>query len=170
MSTMSLSRQLRGLLAWLAACLAAAALGGLASVNAGAFYQQLARPPWAPPGWLFGPVWSVLYLSMGVAAWLAWRERGWRAMGGAGVLFLLQLAVNALWSWLFFAWREGGLAFAEVLILLALIAATVVAFWRIRPLAGALLLPYLAWVGFASALNFATWRLNPQWLGQALGG
>lgn len=162
---MPLSRQLLGLLAWLAACFAAAALGALASVSAATFYQQLIRPPWAPPGWLFGPVWSVLYLSMGVAAWLAWRERGLRGMGGAAVLFLAQLAVNALWSWLFFAWRQGGLAFAEVLVLLVMIAATVAAFWRIRLLAGALLLPYLAWVTFASVLNFATWRLNPQLLG-----
>ena len=167
---MSLSRQLLGLLAWLAACFAAAGLGALASVNAGTFYQELLRPSWAPPGWLFGPVWSVLYFSMGIAAWLAWRERGLRSMGVAALVFLAQLAVNALWSWLFFAWRQGGLAFAEVLVLLALIAGTVVAFWRIRPLAGMLLLPYLAWVSFASVLNFATWRLNPQLLGQGVGG
>jgi benzodiazapine receptor len=166
---MSLSRQLLGLLAWLAACFAAAGLGALASVNAASFYQELVRPSWAPPGWLFGPVWTALYLSMAVAAWLVWRERGLRAMGGAAVLFLSQLAVNALWSWLFFAWRQGGLAFAEVLVLLALIAATVVAFWRIRPLAGVLLLPYLLWVAFASVLNYATWRLNPQLLGSAIG-
>lgn len=165
MRSLPLSKQLFGLVAWLAASFAAAAVGALASVNAGTFYQQLLRPSWAPPGWLFGPVWSVLYLAMGVAAWLAWRERGLRGMGGAAVLFFSQLAVNALWSWLFFAWRQGGVAFAEVLVLLALIAATLVAFWRIRPLAGALLLPYLAWVTFASALNLATWRLNPQLLG-----
>ncbi|MET0961765.1 MAG: TspO/MBR family protein [Noviherbaspirillum sp.] len=165
MTAIARSTQVFGLLAWLALCFSVAALGALASVNAAEFYQQLQRPSWAPPGWLFGPVWSALYLSMGVAAWLAWRERGLRGLGGAAVLFFLQLAVNALWSWLFFAWREGGLAFAEVLILLALIAATVVAFWRIRPLAGVLLLPYLIWVGFASALNFATWQLNPQLLG-----
>ena len=166
---MSLSRQLLGLLAWLVACFAAAGLGALASVNAASFYQELVRPSWAPPGWLFGPVWTALYLGMAVAAWLAWRERGLRGMGGAAVLFLSQRAVNALWSGLFFAWRQGGLAFAEVLVLLALIAATVVAFWRIRPLAGALLLPYLAWVAFASVLNFTTWRLNPQLLGGAAG-
>ena len=165
MRSLPLSKQLFGLVAWLAASFAAAAVGALASVNAGTFYQQLLRPSWAPPGWLFGPVWSVLYLCMGVAAWLAWRERGLRGMGGAAVLFFAQLAVNALWSWLFFGWRQGGVAFAEVLVLLALIAATLVAFWRIRPLAGALLLPYLAWVAFASALNLATWRLNPQLLG-----
>jgi benzodiazapine receptor len=165
MSRLPPSKQLLGLLAWLAISFSAAGLGALASVNAGTFYQLLLRPTWAPPGWLFGPVWSVLYLSMGIAAWLAWRERGLRGMGGATVLFLSQLAVNALWSWLFFAWREGGLAFAEVLVLLMLIAATVLAFWRIRPLAGALLLPYLAWVAFASVLNYATWQLNPQLLG-----
>ena len=162
---MPLRTQLLGLLAWLLPCFITAALGAAASVNAGEFYGQLARPAWAPPGWLFGPVWSLLYLSMGVAAWLAWRERGLRGMGSALPLFLAQLAVNALWSWLFFAWRQGALAFADVLLLLALIAATVLAFWRIRPLAGALLLPYLAWVGFASALNLAAWRMNPQLLG-----
>lgn len=167
---MPLSRQLLGLLAWLALSFSTAALGALASVNAASFYQQLIRPAWAPPGWLFGPVWSVLYLSMAIAAWLVWRERGLRGMGGAAVLFLSQLAVNALWSWLFFAWRQGGLAFAEVLVLLVLIASTVLAFWRIKPLAGALLLPYLAWVAFASVLNFTTWQLNPQLLGQVIGG
>lgn len=165
MRRLPLSTQLLSLLAWLAISFTAAGLGAMASVNAGAFYQQLLRPVWAPPGWLFGPVWGVLYLSMGIAAWLAWRERGLRGMGGAAVLFLSQLAVNALWSWLFFAWRVGGMAFAEVLVLLMLIAATVLAFWRIRPLAGALLLPYLAWVAFASVLNYTTWRLNPQLLG-----
>lgn len=163
--SMPLSKQLLGLLAWITVCFAAAGLGALASVNAASFYQQLVRPSWAPPGWLFGPVWSVLYLSMAVAAWLAWRERGLRGMAGAAMLFFAQLAVNALWSWLFFAWRQGGVAFAEVLILLVMIAATLLAFWRIRPLAGALLLPYLAWVSFASVLNFATWRLNPALLG-----
>lgn len=162
---MSRFTQFLGLLAWLGVCFAAAGLGALASVNAGSFYQQLVRPSWAPPGWLFGPMWSALYFSMGVAAWLAWRERGLRGMGGAAILFLAQLAINALWSWLFFAWRLGGLAFAEVLILLAMIAATALAFWRIRPLAGALLLPYLAWVAFASVLNYSTWRLNPGLLG-----
>jgi tryptophan-rich sensory protein len=97
---------------------------------------------------------------MGIAAWLVWREdEKKRAL--PLTLFLVQLAVNALWSWLFFAWRLGALAFADVLILLALIAATLVAFWRIRPLAGALLLPYLAWVAFASALTWSIWQSNP---------
>lgn len=165
MTTIPPGKSALGLVAWLLPCLLTAALGAAASVHAGAFYAQLARPDWAPPGSVFGPVWSALYLSMGVAAWLAWRERGWRGMGAASWLFLVQLAVNAMWSWLFFAWRMGAAAFVDVLLLLALVAATAALFWRIRPLAGALLLPYLGWVAFASALNFVTWRMNPQLLG-----
>ena len=160
MARIAVSKQILGLVGWLVLTFAAAALGAIASVNAGAFYQQLARPGWAPPGWLFGPVWSVLYLMIGVAAWLVWRERGFRGAGMALTLFLIQLAANSLWTWLFFTWHQGALAFGEILILWALILGTVVAFWRARPLAGALLLPYLAWVTFASALTFATWRLN----------
>jgi len=165
MSRLTLQKQLLGLAAWLLLCFIAAGIGAAASVQAGAFYGQLVRPDWAPPGWLFGPVWSVLYFLMAIAAWLVWRVAGWRAAGSALGLFVLQLALNALWSWLFFGWRLGGPAFAEVLVLWSLIAATLVAFWRIRPLAGALLLPYLLWVGFASALNYTVWQLNPQALG-----
>jgi len=143
---------------WLLVSFAAAALGALASADAGEFYRQLERPAWAPPGWLFAPVWTLLYALMGVAAWLAWRRAGFAA---AHWLFLAQLAVNALWTWLFFAWRQGALAFVEILVLWALIAATVVAFRRIRPLAGLLLVPYLAWVTFAAALTYAVWQRNP---------
>jgi tryptophan-rich sensory protein len=99
---------------------------------------------------------------MGAAAWLVWREHGFRKASTALSLFLIQLAANALWTWLFFAWRLGALAFAEILILWALILCTLVAFWRVRRIAGALLLPYLAWVTFASALTYEVWRLNPQ--------
>ena len=158
-------RGLLGLAGWLAFVFVAAAIGGIASANAGDFYARLVRPAWAPPGWLFAPVWTLLYLTMGVAAWLVWREAGFRAARPALTLFVIQLAANALWTWLFFAWRLGGPAFAEVLLLWALILATVVAFWRVRPIAGALLLPYLGWVSFACALTWATWRLNPGLLG-----
>lgn len=154
-----------GLLGWLAVVFAAAALGGSASANAGDFYRELIRPSWAPPGWLFGPVWSVLYLLMGVAAWLVWRARGFAGAKAALLVFLAQLVLNALWTWLFFVWRQGALAFVDILLLWGLIVLTIVLFWRVRPLAGALLLPYLAWVSFASALTWATWRLNPQLLG-----
>lgn len=102
---------------------------------------------------------------MGVAAWLVWRARGFAGASSALLAFLVQLAANALWTWLFFVWRQGGLAFAEILVLWVLILVTIRLFWRVSALAGALLLPYLAWVSFASALTLATWRLNPQLLG-----
>lgn len=156
----SLRSQALGLLGWLALVFAAAALGAVASIDAGSFYGQLTRPPWAPPASVFGPVWSVLYLVMGVAAWLVWRERTASGRSRALILFLLQLAINALWSWLFFAWRLGAAAFADVLLLLLLVLATTVAFWRVRRLAAVLLLPYLGWVGFAAVLTWTIWQGN----------
>ena len=153
-----------GLLAWLGLTIATGALGGLASRNAVLFYAQLSKPSWAPPAWLFGPVWTALYLTMGVAAWLVWKERGWRgARAGLG-LFLAQLAFNALWSWLFFVWRSGALAFADIVVLVVLIVATMLAFSRVSRLAAALLLPYLAWVLFATALTISVWLGNPSLL------
>jgi tryptophan-rich sensory protein len=118
----------KALAGWLAASFVAAALGAVATRQAPEFYAQLVRPDWAPPGWLFGPVWTVLYALMGIAAWRVWRKAGF---GSALYLFLAQLALNALWSWLFFAWRLGAAAFAEVVVLWALIAATLAAFLRI---------------------------------------
>lgn len=161
MSARSTTAQAIGLGAWLALTFAVAALGAVASIDAPVFYGQLAKPSWAPPAAAFGPVWSTLYPMMGIAAWLVWREKGARGMTVALGLFGAQLAANALWSWLFFAWRNGPLAFAEVLVLLTLIAATLVAFWRVRKLAGLLLLPYLAWVCLASALTWSVWQRNP---------
>ena len=102
---------------------------------------------------------------MGIAAWLVWRQRGFRECGVALWLFIAQLMANSLWSWLFFSWHKGALAFYEILILWVLLLCTVAAFWRARRLAGALLLPYLAWVTFATALCFAIWRSNPAALG-----
>lgn len=157
----SVPRQFFGLAAWILVCFAAGGIGAIASVEAREFYSQLTRPDWAPPGWVFGPVWSTLYALMAIAAWLVWRLHGFKAGQTALMLFIGQLAVNALWSWLFFAWHQGGLAFAELLILWALIAATTVSFWRHSILAGVLMLPYLAWVTFASVLTYYTWRLNP---------
>jgi len=161
MSQRSTPAQIVGLLSWLAVAFAAAAFGAVASIDAGTFYAQLVRPVWAPPASVFGPVWSVLYLLMGIAAWLVWREQGAYRLGAALTLFVAQLCANALWSWLFFAWRHGAFAFADVLVLLALIAATITMFWRIRRLAGILMLPYFAWVGFASVLTWAVWQSNP---------
>lgn len=159
--TVSTKRQLVGLLGWLVLSFVASALGALASLEAPSFYAELSQPGWAPPAWVFGPVWTTLFAMMAVAAWLVWRRGGFAARRAALSLFLVQLAFNALWSWLFFAWQLGGLAFFDIMLLWILIAATVVAFWRATPVAGALLLPYLAWVGFAGALNFSVWQLNP---------
>ena len=159
MTPRSVSSQLAGLLGWLVAAFAAGALGAVASVDAASFYAQLNKPSWAPPAGVFGPVWSALYALMGVAAWLVWRSPGPKAV--ALGLFGAQLAANALWSWLFFAWHRGAMAAVEVLVLLALIAATAAAFWRLSRLAALLLMPYLAWVGFASPLTWAVWRSNP---------
>lgn len=158
-------KNLPSLVLWLVVCFVVAAIASAASINAGPFYLQLLRPEWAPPPGVFGPVWSVLYAMMGIAAWLVWREAGFRAARAALVLFLVQLAVNALWSWLFFAWQRGALAFVDILLLWVLIAGTVITFWRVRPLAGALLLPYWLWVSFAAVLNYAVWQLNPRLLG-----
>lgn len=161
----SKSKLMLGFLAWLAISFVAAAIGAAASIQAGSFYTQLVRPEWAPPPGVFGPVWTVLYVVMGVSAWLVWRVGGFRAARTALVLFLVQLAVNALWSWLFFAWHQGALGFANILLLWVLLVATIVAFWRISVLAGALLIPYLLWISFAAALNYAVWQLNPLVLG-----
>lgn len=153
--------QLFGLSGWLLFAFAAGVIGGFASSGAGAFYERLAQPEWAPPGWLFAPVWSVLHLFMGIAAWLVWRTGGFRGAPLSLALFLAQLAAHALWSWLFFVWRLHAFAFWEVLVLWALILGTTIAFWRVRPLAGALLTPYLFWVTFAAALTYSVWQRNP---------
>lgn len=150
---------------WLLVTYAAAAIGGLASARSGTFYQQLSRPDWDPPPSVFGPVWTILYLLMAIAAWLVWRDRGFARAGGALGLYLVQLAANALWTWLFFAWQMGSMAFLEILVLWVLIFATIVAFWRIRRSAGLLMLPYLAWVTFAAMLTYSIWQRNPDVLG-----
>jgi len=157
--------QILGLIIWLLICFAAAAVGSIASVQAKSFYSQLSQPAWAPPPSLFGPVWTVLFTMMAIAAWLVWRRGGLRSNRTAFSFFLGQLVLNALWSWLFFAWRLGALALADTVLLWFLILATLVSFWLVRPLAGALLIPYLLWVSFASALNYSLWQLNPQVLG-----
>jgi tryptophan-rich sensory protein len=110
-------------------------------------------------------VWTTLYLLMAIAAWLVWKQQGWLRARNALTLYVVQLAANALWTWIFFVWNVGALAFVEILVLWVLIVCTLVSFWRIRPLAGLLLIPYLAWVSFASAVSFAVWKLNPQVLG-----
>ena len=165
MGNSSFPHQALGLGGWLAVTGLAAAVAGAGSVSAPALYARLVLPAWAPPTWVFGPVWTALYALMGLAAWLIWSGRGVSGARCALSLYLLQLAVNALWSWLFFQWQRGLLALADILLLLGFLLATLIAFWRIRPLAGWLLLPYLLWVGFATVLNYAIWQGNPALLG-----
>lgn len=153
-----------GLLGWIVVCLGTAAIAGLASRHAPDFYMQLDRPPWAPPAAVFGPVWTLLYGVMAVAAWLVWRVRGWAGAAVPLLLFLVQLVANALWSWLFFGWQRGALAVADIVLLWLLIVATLVGFWRVRRVAGVLLVPYLVWVSFAAALCWSIWQRNPQLL------
>ena len=151
-------------LPWILLCAAAGVIGSIASRSAPEFYGALTQPSWAPPSGVFGPVWTLLYIAMAVSAWLVWRKRGWAGARGALGVFVLQLGVNALWSWLFFAWHQGGWALADILVLLVLIVVTIVMFARISKAAAWLLAPYLAWVSFATVLNYSVWRLNPQLL------
>lgn len=136
-----------------------ASLGG-ALFPPGSWYAELAKPAWTPPSWLFGPVWTLLYLAMAVAAFLVWRlpPSGRRTL--ALRLFALQLALNALWTPLFFGWHRPGLALVEIVLLDLAIAATLLAFWRLRRSAGLLFVPYLGWCLFATALNGALFWLN----------
>lgn len=161
----SLTRQLLGLAGWVAVTLACAVLAVIASADAGTFYQQLTVPSWGPRASLFPPMWSTLYTLMALSAWLVWRERGFPRARPALTLFLVQLAANALWSWLYFVGRMGAVSFVEIIVLWLLIAATIVAFWRIHRLAAVLLIPYLAWITLACALTYTTWQRNPALLG-----
>lgn len=151
-------RQALALVGWLALCFAAA--GSAIVVSTDGWYAALNKPSWNPPSWLFGPAWSLLYVMMAVAAWLVWREGGWKAQRRALGFFLVQWLLNALWTPLFFGLHQPGFAFAEIMALWLVLLITVTLFWRVRKVAGALLLPYLAWVTFAAVLNFTIWRLN----------
>ncbi len=138
----------------------AAAFGAL-FVSTGGWYDALQKPAFTPPSWVFGPAWTTLYILMAVAAWLVWREGGWVERSGALGLFATQWIFNAAWTPLFFGAHRIGLALIDIVILWFLILATLVAFFQVRLVAGLLLLPYLAWVTFATALNFRIWQLNP---------
>jgi tryptophan-rich sensory protein len=150
-----------GLFGFVAACLAVELLSGyLTSLSVRTWYAELAKPSWTPPPAAFGPVWTTLYLSMAVAAWLVWKEEGASGRNVALAAFWVQLGLNAGWSGVFFGLRSPELAFAEILLLWAAVVIAIVAFARISRLAAWLLAPYLIWVGYAAALNLAICRLN----------
>lgn len=156
------TKSILGLVMWLLITFAAAGIGAVASANAGAFYEKLSQPEWAPPASLFGPVWTLLYILIAIAAWLVWKDTGFRGASLALSMMIVQLAANALWTWIFFAWHRGALAFVEIIVLWTLIVITMILFWRVRPVAGVLFVPYLLWVTFASALTYSMWQRNPQ--------
>lgn len=146
-----------GLVIWVALPLTAGLIGS--QFEPGPWYDRLEKPSFNPPSSVFAPVWTTLYVLMGIAAWLVW-DRYRTGANGALALFVLQLVFNVAWSWLFFGMESPGAALIEIVVLWLLILATIVAFWRLRASAGVLLLPYIAWVTFAIVLNFAIWRLN----------
>ena len=149
------------LLGWLLICYAVAAVGAVMSMSGLlSWYPLLIKPSFNPPDWVFGPVWTVLYTMMGISAWMVWRKRGWAEGQVPLGWFTLQLTLNMAWSGLFFLYENPGLAFVEIIILWITIAATTVSFWSVDRRASLLLVPYLAWVTFATVLNFAIWRLN----------
>ena len=158
-------QQVFGLVGWLLVSFTTSAIGAIASIQARSFYSELVQPEWAPPGWLFGPVWSTLFLLMAIAAWLVWRKGGFSVQRIALGLFLVQLAVNAIWSWFFFVWHVGAIALINIVVLWVLIVAMIKAFWQVHRGAAMLLVPYLAWVSFAGFLNYSVWQLNPTTLG-----
>ena len=150
------------LIAWVIICLAAGFIGSIFTMpSLPAWYAGLNKPPFNPPNWIFGPVWTTLFILMGISAWLVW-EKGFRnkEVRSAIMLFCAQLALNMLWSLLFFGLKSPLLAFANIIALWLLILATIVSFYRISRPAAWLLIPYILWVSFASVLNLSIWLLN----------
>jgi tryptophan-rich sensory protein len=155
------SHDLLGLLAFLAVCLTVSGAGGaITATSVGTWYQALNKPPFNPPDWVFAPVWITLYVLMAISAWRVWRRTRFTGRWRALILFAMQLGLNLLWSLLFFGLQQIGLAMAEIAILLLAIALNAAMFWRIDRLAGALFVPYLLWVGYATVLNGSLWILN----------
>ena len=150
-----------GLVVFLVLCFAAAGIGGAVTTpKIATWYAALTKPSWTPPNWIFGPVWSALYVCMAISAWLVWRQGGVSSATLPLTLFGFQLVLNVYWSCIFFGQENPGLAFVEVLLLWLAIAATMIEFWQRSSIAGILFVPYLVWVSFASVLNFTIWRLN----------
>ena len=146
------------LLGFVGACALAASTGAI--FPPGEWYEHLAKPSWRPPKWLFAPAWTVLYLTIAVSGWHVWREFGFAAAALPLAVYGVQLVLNAVWTPIFFGLHRPDLAFFEIVLLWLSIIATISLFYPLNPSAAWLLVPYLAWVTFAAALNFAIWRLN----------
>ena len=145
----------------LAICFATAGVGSfLAGDDWGEWYRQISKPAFTPPGWIFGPVWTLLYFAMGIAAWLVWRKRNEQPVTLPLCVFAVQLVLNGLWTPLFFGMRNPGIAFLDIVALWLAIAATIWWFFSVSKKAAYLMVPYLVWVSFALILNLEIWRLN----------
>jgi tryptophan-rich sensory protein len=154
-------RDIMALCGFLFLCLAVSGIGGaITATSVGAWYQTLVKPPFNPPDWVFAPVWTVLYCLMAVAAWRVWRRPDHGRTERALAVFVLQLVLNLLWSFLFFGLQRIGLALVEIGFLLLVLVVNTHLFWRVDRWAGLLFVPYVAWVAFASLLNGAIWWLN----------
>lgn len=154
-------RQAVGLVISIGVCFGAAAIGSmLTAPSLDGWYAALTKPSYTPPDWLFGPIWSALYLSMAIAAWLVWHAAGFSKAKVALTLFAVQLVLNVCWSAIFFWTHRQGFAFGEIIALWIVILATTVAFRRWSRAAAWLMVPYLLWIAFAATLNYSIWRLN----------
>jgi translocator protein len=147
---------------WIGLCYMVAWAGaqvspGIASPD---WYNSLIKPSWNPPNWLFGPVWTILYTLMGISAWMVWKDHGFKGAKAALGFFFVQLLLNGLWSQIFFGMQQPGWAFFEIFFLLAAILATTYLFFMKNRIAGWLMVPYVLWIGFATALNGAIWVMN----------
>ncbi len=148
-------RQIAMLIAFVLVTAAVSAFGAV--FRPGPWYAALTKPSWNPPNWVFGPVWTILYIMIAIAGWLAWRAEGF---GRAVTIWTAALVVNGLWSWLFFGRQMIGLALVDIVVLLGLIAAFIATTWTSARTAALLFIPYFAWVAYASTLNGAIWMLN----------
>lgn len=154
-------KQWIGLIIFIAICLGAGGLGAIATTpEIDGWYKTIEKPTWNPPAYVFGPVWTTLFVMMAVAGWRVWKPAGFKAARMPLTLFAVQLVLNVAWSWVFFHFHQPGWAFAEIVVLWLAIVATTIAFFKTSKTAGWLMVPYLMWVSFASVLNFAIWRLN----------
>lgn len=126
----------------------------------GDWYEALAKPPWTPPNWVFPVAWTLLYLMIAIAGWQIWREAGFGGACLAFLLYFVQLVLNAAWSWMFFGLHRVDLAMIDVTVLWIIVLANTIAFFMVQPGAAILLIPYLIWITYAAALNFAIWQMN----------
>jgi len=155
------SRDLLNLFTFIILCLAVSGIGGaITATSVDTWYQALEKPPFNPHDWVFAPVWTALYILMGIAAWRVWRLRSFEVTGKALAVFAVQLGLNLVWSFLFFVVQRIDLALVEIVILLCAIVTNMVMFWRIDRLAGLLFVPYAVWVTYATVLNASLWLLN----------